>query len=175
MTRAQARRKKRRKAKMQRALGWTLIFAFEFIVSAAPAAITAAFLIPMANTSRHYPGIGGEWIVIMLVFCLVFKAVHERSNSSRWLGFAITGTITRRRSNNWLKTKIKEYAASGATPELTIQGIMNDANSDYYAAHGSDVTTVVGCVLTGDLPLTALDSEGQVVDDAINFNGKDLV
>lgn len=52
---------------------------------------------------------------------------------------------------------------------------MNDANSDYYAAHGSDVTTVVGCVLTGDLPLTALDSEGQVVDDAINFNGKDLV
>lgn len=89
--------------------------------------------------------------------------------------FTITGTITRRRSNNWLKTKIKEYAASGATPELTIQGIMNDANSDYYAAHGSDVTTVVGCVLTGDLPLTALDSEGQVVDDAINFNGKDLV
>ena len=101
------------------------------------------------------------------------KQLGERSNSSRWLGFAITGTITRRRSNNWLKTKIKEYAASGATPELTIQGIMNDANSDYYAAHGSDVTTVVGCVLTGDLPLTALDSEGQVVDDAINFNGKD--
>lgn len=60
MTRAQARRKKRRKAKMQRALGWTLIFAFEFIVSAAPAAITAAFLIPMANASRHYPGIGGR-------------------------------------------------------------------------------------------------------------------
>lgn len=103
------------------------------------------------------------------------KQLGERSNSSRWLGFAITGTITRRRSNNWLKTKIKEYAASGATPELTIQGIMNDANSDYYAAHGSDVTTVVGCVLTGDLPLIALDSEGQVVDDAINFNGKDLV
>lgn len=78
MTRAQARRKKRRKAKMQRALGWTLIFAFEFIVSAAPAAITAAFLIPMANASRHYPGVGGEWIAIMIVFCLVFKAVHER-------------------------------------------------------------------------------------------------
>lgn len=78
MTRAQARRKKRRKAKMQRALGWTLIFAFEFIASAAPAAITAAFLIPMANASRYYPGMGGEWIAIMLVFCSVFKAVHER-------------------------------------------------------------------------------------------------
>lgn len=68
MTRAQAIRKKRRKAKMQRALGWTLIFAFEFIVSAAPAAITAAFLIPMANASRHYPGIGGEWIAIPVLW-----------------------------------------------------------------------------------------------------------
>ena len=103
------------------------------------------------------------------------RQLNETAPSTRWVGATITGSMTRRRTNNWLKTKIKEYAASGATPELTIQGIMNDANSDYYAAHGSDVTTVVGCVLTGDLPLTALDSEGQVVDDAINFNGKDLV
>lgn len=78
MTRAQARRKKRRKAKMQRASGWTLIFAFEFIVSAAPAAITAAILIPIANASRRYPGMGGEWIAIIFVFCFVFKTVHER-------------------------------------------------------------------------------------------------
>lgn len=103
------------------------------------------------------------------------KQIGERSPSSRWLGYTITGTITRRRSNNWLKTKIKEYLASGATPELKIQGINDDANSDYYAAHGSDVVTLVGCVLTGDLPLTALDSEGQVVDDAINFSAKAMV
>ncbi|MCD7891607.1 MAG: phage tail tube protein [Ruminococcus sp.] len=103
------------------------------------------------------------------------KQLGERTNSSRWLGYNITGTITRRRSNNWLEEKIKEYRQTGATPELKIQGIMNDENSDYYAAHGSNTVTCVGCVLTGDLPLTALDSAGEVVDDAINFNAKDLV
>ena len=103
------------------------------------------------------------------------KQLGERTNSSRWLGYNITGTITRRRSNNWLKTKIKKYIATGATPEMKIQGIMDDVNSDYYMRHGRDVVTCVGCVLTGDLPLTALDSGGEVVDDAINFNAKDIV
>lgn len=103
------------------------------------------------------------------------RQIGEKSPSSRWLGFSITGTITRRRSNNWLKEKIKEYKASGATPEMKIQGINNDENSDYYAAHGTDTVTLVGCVLTGDLQLTVLDSEGQVLDDSINFNAKDLV
>ena len=57
-----------------------------------------------------------------------------------------------------------EGGFANRTPEATMEGL-----------NKFGVTTVVGCVLTGDLPLTALDSEGQVVDDAINFNGKDLV
>lgn len=103
------------------------------------------------------------------------KQLGERTPSSRWLGATITGNITRRRSTPWLKQKIKEYLQSGATPEFTLQGIMDDQNSDYFAANGTDVTTLVGCVLTGDLPLTALDSGGDVVDDAISFNAKDIV
>lgn len=103
------------------------------------------------------------------------KQLGERTNSSRWLGYNITGSITRRRSTNWLAVKIAEYRKSGATPELKIQGIMNDENSDYYAAHGTDTVTCVGVVLTGDLPLTALDSGGEVVDDVIAFNAKDIV
>ena len=99
----------------------------------------------------------------------------ERTPSSRWLGYTITGSITRRRSNNWLREKIKEYMASGATPELTIQGIMDDTNSDYYRDFGTDTVTAVGCVLTGDLPLTALDSAGEIVDDVIGFNAKDIM
>lgn len=103
------------------------------------------------------------------------KQLGERTNSSRWLGYNIAGSITRRRSTNWLALKIAEYRKSGATPELKIQGVMNDENSDYYAAHGTDTVTCVGCVLTGDLPLTALDSGGEVVDDVIAFNAKDIV
>ena len=103
------------------------------------------------------------------------KQLGERTNSSRWLGYNITGSITRRRSTNWLAEKIKEYRTSGATPELKIQGVMNDENSDYYKAHGTNTVTCVGCVLTGDLNLTSLDSGGEVVDDVIAFNAKDIV
>ena len=104
------------------------------------------------------------------------RQLGEKTPSTRWIGATITGNMTRRRTTNWLKTKIKEYLASGATPELVIQGIMDDTNSDFYAAHGSDVLTCVGCVMTGDLPLTALDAESSgVVDDAIAFNIKDII
>lgn len=103
------------------------------------------------------------------------RQLGERTPSSRWLGYSVTGNITRRRSNNWLRTKIKEYMANGGTPEMKIQGVMNDENSDYYAKHGSDIVTCVGVVLTGDLPLTALDSNGDIVDDNISFNARDIV
>lgn len=102
------------------------------------------------------------------------KCLGERSNSSRWMGYDITGTITRRRSTKWLADKIAEYKKTGKTPELTIQGIMNDKNSDYYQLNGNYTVTAVGCVLTGNLPLTALDSNGDVVDDSISFNAKDI-
>lgn len=103
------------------------------------------------------------------------KQLGEQSNSTRWLGYAISGSITRRRSTPWLKEAIKKYTKTKATPEFTIQGIMDDANSDYYAAHGSDTVTAVGCVLTGDLPLTSLDSAGEIVDDNIAFSAKEIV
>lgn len=103
------------------------------------------------------------------------KQLGEQTNSNRWLGYAIAGTITRRRSTPWLKDAIKQYIATHRTPEFTIQGIMSDANSDYYADNGSDVVTAVGCVLTGDLALTQLDSSGEIVDDAIGFSAKDIV
>ena len=32
---------------------------------------------------------------------------------------------------------------------------MEDKNSDFYKQYGSNTVTCVGCVLTGDLPLTA--------------------
>ena len=103
------------------------------------------------------------------------KQLNDRTPSSRWLGGAWTGSITRRRTNNWLKQKIKEYQETGATPEITLQGIADDRNSAYYAAHGTDTVTAVGCVLTGDLTLQSLDSNGDVLDDVIAFNAKDVM
>ena len=102
------------------------------------------------------------------------RQLGERTPSSRWLGAKITGSMTRRRSTPWLKQAIQTYNRTKGTPEFTIQGIMNDTNSDYYDGYGTDVVTCVGCVLTGDLTLQSLDSEGQVLDDVLSFNIKDI-
>lgn len=103
------------------------------------------------------------------------RQLGDRSSSSRWLGYSITGSITRRRTTAWLKDTIKGYIDSGKTPEFTVQGIMNDAGSEYYDTNGSDTVTVVGVVLTGDLNLLNLDADGQVLDDVIGFNAKAMV
>jgi len=103
------------------------------------------------------------------------KTLGELSPSRRWLGYDIQGSITRRRSTPFLKQKINEYLTTGKTPEIKIQGLMNDANSDYYKDFGTDTVTAVGCVITGDLTLTDLDSGGEIVDEVINFGAKGIV
>lgn len=103
------------------------------------------------------------------------KQLGERASSNRWLGYTINGTITRRRSTNWIQNMVKQYRKNGKTPELTIQGIMNDKDSDYYTKHKNITVTAVGCVLTGDLNLIDLDSGGDVVDDTITFVAKDIL
>ena len=102
------------------------------------------------------------------------RQLNELTPSSRWIGYAITGTIGRRRSTRWLEDKISEYMQTHETPEMTIQGVMDDPNSDYYKTYGASTVTCVGCVLTGDLPLTMLDSGGEVVD-SLGFNAKDVL
>lgn len=102
------------------------------------------------------------------------RQLGEKTPSTRWLGYSISGSITRRRSTPWLKEKIAGYIKSGKTPEFIIQGIMNDPNSDYFSENGSDTVTAVGCVITGDISLTRLDTNGDVLDDNITFNAKDV-
>ena len=103
------------------------------------------------------------------------RQLGEITPSTRWLGYSITGTITRRRNTTWLKEKIKHYQETHETPEMTIQGIMEDKQSDFYKKYGSEVVTAVGVVLTGDLTLLDLDSEGQVLEDSIAFSAKDFI
>lgn len=103
------------------------------------------------------------------------KQLGERSNSTRWMGVNFSGTITRRRSTNFLEDAIRKYKETGVTPEFTIQGIIDDKASDYGNEVGTHTVTVVGCVLTGDMNLVNLDSNGDVVEDAINFNARDII
>lgn len=52
---------------------------------------------------------------------------------------------------------------------------MNDPDSDFFDKHQNDVCTFVGCVPTGAMPLTALDSGGDVVTDNLTFNARDFL
>lgn len=103
------------------------------------------------------------------------KQLGDYSNSTRWLGYNITVTVTRHRSNPYIKEVIKKYQNTHKTPEITIQGIMDDPDSDFFDKYGNDVCTYVGCVPTGAMTLTALDSNGDVVTDSLTFNARDFI
>lgn len=102
------------------------------------------------------------------------KCLGEKGTNRRWIGYDITGTIEEWRTTNLWKKKIQEYLDKGTTPEFTIQGISDDKNSDYYEMNGKDTVTAVGCVMTGDIPLMDLDTDGDVVKESIKFGAKDL-
>lgn len=104
------------------------------------------------------------------------KKLGERTSSSRWIGTDITGSITHRVATPWLEDMLQKYLEDGITPELQITGIMDDKGSDYYREFGSKTVTVLGCVLTGDITLMALDASSDGVrEDTINFNAKAIV
>lgn len=103
------------------------------------------------------------------------KQLGDYSNSTRWLGYNLTVTVTRHRSNPYIKEVIKKYQNTHKTPEITIQGIMDDPDSDFFDKNGNDVCTYIGCVPTGAMPLTALDSNGDVVTDSLTFNARDFI
>ena len=103
------------------------------------------------------------------------KTLGERTPSSRWKGCNITVSVTRRRTTPWEKDIVKKYLSTGATPEMTIQGIMTDKGSDYYSQYGTDTVTAVGCVPTGDIILLGLDADGAELNDTITFNAKNVI
>lgn len=127
--------------------------------------------------------IDGTLVADACKFQLVFtpkvwegKSLGEPGTNRRWIGYDITGTIEEWKTTNLWKLKIKEYLDSGKTPEFTIQGICDDVNSDYYIANNkvNDTITAVGCVMTGDIPLMDLDTDGEVIKESIKFGAKKL-
>lgn len=77
MTRTEVRRRKRRIRKIQQTLAWTVVILFEILVSAAPAAVTAAILIPLTFSERGRMAVGGEWLAIGIVFYIAYRAIHR--------------------------------------------------------------------------------------------------
>ncbi len=104
------------------------------------------------------------------------KALGDPGTNRRWVGYDITGTIDSWKTNNLYKEKALEYIKSGKTPEMKIYSVNDDTNSDFYDELGKkDELTLVGCVLTGDIPLMDLDTDGDVAKVSVNFGAKNLI
>ena len=102
------------------------------------------------------------------------RTLGEKGTNRRWIGFDITGNIETWKMNNRYKKYAEDYKKSGVTPELTITGTVDDTNSDYYDLIGQkDKLTLVGVVLTGDIPLIQLDIDSDAAKEAVTFGAKD--
>lgn len=126
--------------------------------------------------------IDGELVIDLITASIVFtpevsekRAVGEKGKTRRWMGYDVTGTITRYRTTPMFKKMVKKYLDSGATPTMTIVGMQDDPVADYDVAYGKDTITVEDAVITGDISLLDLDTEGEFVQDEIEYGGRNLI
>ena len=83
--------------------------------------------------------------------------------------------VAKYRTTNWLVEAAKKYEETGVTPEFKIQATRDDEGSDFHAEYpNGESVTITGVVLTGDIPLIDLDSEGEFVKDSIAFGAKGM-
>ena len=114
--------------------------------------------------------------VVVTTTVTTSKSINEVVPSSRWAGIdSIKVTLSEYRSTARAKDMVKQFLETGVTPEVTIQGIQDDKNSDYYDAVGKEIVTVIGCVPTGDIKLLSVDADSNDhLQDEFTFNGKDI-
>lgn len=103
------------------------------------------------------------------------RSIGQRGKSRQWVGMDYTGSITEYRSTPWLKERLKKYQATGQTPNLTIVGVHDDKYSSYNIRAGNDVITVQNAVITSDIVLVDLDSEGELVQTEIEFGAENVI
>lgn len=146
----------------------------------------------MANTSRVNSSpisaregkvyINGVLVADSCKFKVVFKPdvwsgkqLSEHGTNRRWIGYDIEVQIEEWRTTNRYIEMVQSYLKTGATPEMTIQGVQNDKNSDYYATLKKSIkVTCQGCVPTGDINLIDLDTSGDVVKESITLGAKKI-
>ncbi len=100
------------------------------------------------------------------------KQLSEPGTNRRWTGYDIEVTIEEWKTTRRYRKMIDSYLKTGKTPEVTIQGVQTDKNSDFYDKNKSEKVTCIGCVPTGDMNLIDMDTDGDVVKESITFGAK---
>ena len=103
------------------------------------------------------------------------KSLGEIGTNRKWIGRDIEVTIEEYRSTNRTAEIIDNFEKTGKTPEFSVQGQMNDTDSDYYDKYQQGQTvTVTGCVPKGDLSVLSLDMDGDVMKETITLGAKKI-
>lgn len=102
------------------------------------------------------------------------KQLSEQGTNRRWIGYDIEVTIEEWKTTRRYRNMIDSYLKTGKTPELTIQGVQTDKNSNFYEKNKSEKVTCIGCVPTDDINLIDMDTDGDVVKESIKFGAKRL-
>jgi len=136
---------------------------------------------PMSLKEGHVY-LDGEEIIDSLTCTINFspevaehRRLNQQSKSRRWLGFDITGTMSQYKSTPFFKNAIKGYLNTNVTPVFAITGVQDDPASDYGESYGKDLVTLTGVVITSEIPLIQLDSDGELVTEEIDFGASDIV
>ena len=104
-----------------------------------------------------------------------YRIVGKKGTHRRWVGYDITGTLDEYKTTARYERIVREYISNGKTPEFTFQGIRTDPDSDYYETVGSESVTVTGAVITGEIPLLDIDTDGELVKESIAFGARNVV
>lgn len=67
---------KRKKAIQRAAALWAVVILVELTAAAIPAAVAAAFLLPLGFKARGGAAFGVEWLIIAILYCAAFTAIH---------------------------------------------------------------------------------------------------
>jgi len=104
-----------------------------------------------------------------------YRIVGKKGTHRRWVGYDITGTLEEYKTTPRYEQIVKKYIENGMTPEFTFQGIRTDKDSDYYGINGSESVTVTGAVITSEIPLMDIDTDGELVKESISFGARNVV
>lgn len=102
------------------------------------------------------------------------RVIGQKGMTSKVVGYDITGTITQFKATQWLRTAIKTYIDTGVFPKFSIAAVLEDKDSDFYAAYGAEKITLLGVQIEGDLPVIDLDAEGEEIKEEIKFSASGI-
>ena len=93
------------------------------------------------------------------------RVIGTRTIQNKNNGVKLTGTGNVYYGTDLFRDMVLQYINTGVMPQFDIQ----ITNNDPHTTIGSEVTAYYGCTLTGDIPLSILDTEESMLNYDFNF------